>query len=166
MAQRQAGRGRLRKALPEGMLEGGSFFVVETLVIIGVLSMAVVLRWSPEDQSLPAQADQFARILQHTQALAMGQGRSLTLDVQSATSYAITDGASATPIRDPAGEEQIYTLVNGVTLAGPDLEFDSLGRPINAGSLVSSAQNWTLTGANNTASVSVVPVTGFMTVTP
>jgi MSHA pilin protein MshC len=140
--------------------------LVVTLLIIGVLSISLLIRWSPEDQSLPAQADQFARILQHAQALAMGQGRSLTLDVQSATTYAITDGTSATPIRDPSGEQQSYALVNGVTLSGPDLEFDSLGRPINTGSLITSTQSWTLSGANNTASVSIAPVTGFMTVTP
>jgi len=36
MAERQKGIDRIRKALPEGMLDGGAFFVVETLVIIGV----------------------------------------------------------------------------------------------------------------------------------
>jgi prepilin-type N-terminal cleavage/methylation domain-containing protein len=138
--------------------------LIAALVIIGTLSVYLLLNWSPDDSSLPTQADQLGRALRHAQALAMNQGRPLTLDVQSATSYAITDGA--TTIRDPAGELQAYTLSNGATVAGGDLEFDSLGRPINGASLVGTVQSWTLTGGSNTASVTVQPLTGFVTVTP
>jgi hypothetical protein len=70
-------------------------------------------------------------------------------------------------VRDSAGEEQAYTLINSVTLAGADVEFDSLGRPLNGAVLGDTAQSWTLTGAGgNTASVSLQPVTGFVSVTP
>jgi hypothetical protein len=114
---------------------------------------------------LNAQADQLAASLRHTQSLALTQGRSLTFDVQSATSYAITDGV--TTITDPQGLVQSYTLANGVTLAGNDLDFDSLGRPIDAGSnLIATTQSWTLSAGAATASVSVSPLTGFVTVTP
>jgi prepilin-type N-terminal cleavage/methylation domain-containing protein len=138
--------------------------LIAALVIIGTLSVYLSLRWSPDDSSLPTQADQLGRALRHAQALAMNQGRALTLDIQSASSYAITDGVAT--IRDPAGEQQAYTLVNGVTVSGNDLKFDSLGRPISGTNLVSAVQSWTLSGGSNTATVSVQPLTGFVLVTP
>ena len=135
------------------------------LLLLAILSTSVFLRWSPGSSTLNAQADQLAATLRHAQALALAQGRSLTLDVQSATSYAITDGAAT--ITDPQALVQSYTLANGVTLAGNDLDFDSLGRPIDAGNnLIAAAQTWTLSADGATVSISVSPLTGFVTVTP
>ena len=92
----------------------------------------------------------------------MSQGRALTLDVISPAAYAITDGVS--PIHDPAGELQSYSLANGVLIAaGGDVKFDSLGRPLSGASLITAPQTWTLSGG---ASVTLQPVTGFVTVTP
>jgi hypothetical protein len=98
----------------------------------------------------------------------MSQGRPLTVDVQSASNYVITDGATPTPstIRDPSGQLQAFSLQHDVTLSGADLEFDSLGRPISGGNLVTTTQSWTLSRGSNTATVSVQPVTGFVSVTP
>lgn len=136
--------------------------LVAVLIIMATLSVLLLPRFSVREATGPAQADQLARALRHAQALAMGQGRALTLDVLSPTAYAITDGSSA--IRDPAGELQSYSLVNGVLLtAGADLKFDSLGRPMNGGTLIASPQSWTLSGG---ASVALQPLTGFVTVTP
>lgn len=140
--------------------------LVAVMVIMVTLGMFALPNFSHNDATVPAQADQLSRALRHAQSLAMSQGRSLTVDIQSTTRYAITDGATATPVRDPGGEEQDYTLENGVTLAGNDIEFDSLGRPINAGKLVASAQIWILSGTANTATVSIQPLTGFVTVSP
>jgi prepilin-type N-terminal cleavage/methylation domain-containing protein len=139
--------------------------LVAVLLLLAILSTSLFLRWTPGSSTLNAQADQLAAALRHAQSLALAQGRSLTLDVQSATGYAITDGTA--PITDPQGLIQTYTLADGVTLAGNDLDFDSLGRPIDAGNnLIAAPQTWTLTGAGATASVSVSPLTGFVTVAP
>ncbi len=139
--------------------------LVAVLLLLAILSTSLFLRWSPGSSTLNAQADQLAAVLRHAQALALTQGRSLTFDVQSTTSYAITDGTAT--VTDPQGVVQSYTLANGVILAGNDLDFDSLGRPIDAGNnLVATALTWTLTGDGASASVSVSPLTGFVTVTP
>jgi len=140
--------------------------LLTVLVIMGALSVAIALRWEPRDSSLPAQADQFGRVLRHAQALAMHQGRTLTLDIQSATSYAVAEGA--TTVRDPGGELLAYSLVEGATLSGVDISFDSLGRPISGspGTLVTAAQSWTLNAGSSSASVTLQPLTGFVTVTP
>jgi hypothetical protein len=114
---------------------------------------------------LNAQADQLARTLRHAQSLAMAQGRSLTFEVQSATIYAITDGVAT--ITDPQGVVQSYTLANGATLAGTNIDFDSLGRPIDAANnLMAVAQTWTLNAGGASATVNISPLTGFVTVTP
>ena len=141
--------------------------LVAVMVLIATLGAVALPRFTHNDATVPAHADQLGRAIRHAQAMAMSQGRSLTVDIQSVTSYAITDGITATPVRNPAGEEQTYTLINAVTLAGTDVKFDSLGRPLNGAALASTAQSWTLTGAGgNTASVSLQPVTGFVSVTP
>ncbi|MGB5537921.1 MAG: prepilin-type N-terminal cleavage/methylation domain-containing protein [Thiogranum sp.] len=150
---------------------GAGFSLIELVSVIVILATIAALaapRFVHHDATVPAQADQLGRIIRHAQALAMSQGRPLTVDVQSATSYAITDGATPTPstIRDPSGQLQAFSLQNGVTLSGADLEFDSLGRPISGSNLVTNTLNWTLNGGSNTATVSVQAVTGFVSVTP
>jgi len=141
--------------------------LVAVMVLIATLGAVALPRFTHNDATVPAHADQLGRVIRHAQAMAMSQGRPLTVDIQSVTSYAITDGITATPVRNPAGEEQTYTLINAVTLAGTDVKFDSLGRPLNGAALASTAQSWTLTGTgSNTASVSLQPVTGFVSVTP
>ncbi len=148
----------------------GGFTLIElvaVLVIMAALGTMAMPRFALNDATVPAQADQLGRAIRHAQAMAMSQGRALTLDIQSATRYAITDGASATPLPGTSSEGQRYTLINGVTLSGADLEFDSLGRPLNGTTLADVTQAWTLTGTGgNTAGVSVQPVTGFVSVTP
>ena len=150
---------------------GAGFSLIELVSVIVILATIAALaapRFVHHDATVPAQADQLGRIIRHAQALAMSQGRPLTVDVQSATSYVITDGATPTPstIRDPSGQLQAFSLQNGVTLSGADLEFDSLGRPISGSNLVTNSLNWTLNGGSNTATVSVQAVTGFVSVTP
>jgi prepilin-type N-terminal cleavage/methylation domain-containing protein len=141
--------------------------LVAVMVILATLGAVALPRFAHNDATVPAQADQLGRAIRHAQAMAMSQGQAFTVDIQSFTSYAITDGITATPVRDPAGEEQSYTLINAVTLAGNDVKFDSLGRPLNGAALASTAQSWTLTGTGGTtASVSLQPVTGFVSVTP
>jgi len=141
--------------------------LVAVMVIIATLGALAIPRFAHNDATVPAQADQLGRAIRHAQAMAMSQGQAFTVDVQSAASYAITDGATTTPVRDAAGEEQTYTLINAVTLAGADVEFDSLGRPLNGAALASTTQSWTLTGpGGNIAVVNMQPVTGFVSVTP
>jgi MSHA pilin protein MshC len=139
--------------------------LVAVLILIGILSSSLFLRGSPSTATLNAQADQLARALRHAQSLSLAQGRSLTLKVQGATSYVVSSGGAI--ITDPQGVLQNYTLVNGVTLAGGDLDFDSLGRPIDASdNLIVAAQTWTLSIGGSTANVRVEPLTGFVSVTP
>ena len=155
--------GHLRHKEP--VVRSAGFTLVEliaVMIIVATLSALVFPRFLHRGATEPAQADQLGRTLRHAQALAMSQGRALTLDVISPTAYAITDGVSA--IHDPAGELQSYSLANGVLIAaGGDVKFDSLGRPLSGASLITAPQTWTFSGG---ASVTLQPVTGFVAVTP
>jgi type II secretory pathway pseudopilin PulG len=134
-------------------------------VIIGVLAAYALPRWAPADTTVAAQADRLARDLRHAQALAMNQGRTLSFDIQAPSGYRVAD--SGTTITDPATQQPLQiTLDNSVTLAGTDVDFDSLGRPGNAGTLLSSATVFTLDGTSRTATVTLSAVTGFVSASP
>ncbi|VAW81359.1 hypothetical protein MNBD_GAMMA13-936 [hydrothermal vent metagenome] len=138
--------------------------LVAVIVIVATLSLFALPNSGHNDTTIPAHADKFGRVLRHAQALAMSQGRTLVVDIQSTTRYSITDGATSIPIRDLSGNEQLFFFSDGVTLAGKDIAFDSLGRPIDGGNLITKAQAWVLSGTSNTARVSIQPLTGFIAV--
>jgi prepilin-type N-terminal cleavage/methylation domain-containing protein len=140
--------------------------LVLVLVILGTLSAYALPRWEPADTTVAAQADRLARDLRHAQALAMNQGRTLRFDVQSPAAYRVTD-ASGTTVTDPADQQAFQvSLDNNVTLGGSDTEFDSLGRPVSAGSLLAADRDFTLNGNAATATVTLSAVTGFVVIAP
>ncbi|MGB5305334.1 MAG: type II secretion system protein [Gammaproteobacteria bacterium] len=139
--------------------------LVTVLVIVAALAAYALPNWSPDDTTVAAQADRLARDLRHTQALAMAQGRTLSFDVVSASAYRAAAGGST--VTDPATQENfLITLDNSVTLSGTDTDFDSLGRPVSAGSLLAAARVFSVTGSSRTATVTVSPVTGYVAVSP
>jgi type II secretory pathway pseudopilin PulG len=138
---------------------------IAVLVLLGALGTVVVLRWSPGEARLNPQADLLASTLRHTQALALAQGRRLTFDVESASSYAITDGVSV--VTDLQGVTRRYILTGGATVTGDDVNFDSLGRPVDAdANLLATPLVWTLQADGATRSVSMQPLTGFVAIAP
>ncbi len=139
--------------------------LVIVLAIIGSLTIIALPRFSPSDNTLPAQADRLARDLRHTQALAMNQGRTLNFEIQSTSIYRVTFGGNT--ITDPATMQPYsVNLDNNVTLSGTDTGIDSLGRPISSGSLLAVARIFTLVGDSRSSNVTLNPVTGFVTVNP
>jgi len=139
--------------------------LVTVLVITGVLAAYVLPRWAPGDTTVAAQADRLARDLRHAQALAMNQGRTLSFDIQAPGGYRVT--YSGTTITDPATQQAFQiTLDNSVTLTGTDVDFDSLGRPGSAGSLLASDSVFTMNGSTRNVTVTLDAVTGFVAVSP
>jgi MSHA pilin protein MshC len=139
--------------------------LVIVLVILGTLAALAIPRFAPSDNTVAAQAERLARDLRHAQTLALSQGRTLVFAIQSATVYRVTFGGST--ITDPATLQPYQvTLDNNVTLTGTDTGFDSLGRPVSAGGVLGTARVYTLSGSSRTATVTLSPVTGFVTVAP
>ena len=149
--------------------ETRGFTLIELIIVLAIIgSMAAIAlpRWAPEDTTVAAQADRLARDLRHAQAMAMSQARTLTLDIQGASTYRVIDSGSMT-VSDPATQQLFQvSMDNNVTVSGADTGFDSLGRPVAGGVLLPAARVFTVSGSSTTATVTVSAVTGFISVTP
>ncbi len=145
--------------------------LIATLLILAVLAVTVSMRWGATDSTVAYQADLLARNLRHVQMLAMTWGHSLHV-TGAGTFYMVvcvtgtpTPPCNASPVIDPAtGSPLSVTLSNNVAVSASTVEFDSLGRPVNAGLLLTAARVFTLSGAAQTWSVAVAPITGFVSV--
>lgn len=154
------------------------FALIELIVVmlaIGILAATVVVRVSAKNQSATIiQADQLRRDVSHIQMLALSWGVSLRLATAvdgasytvSCLTVAVGTACSSvgTVPTDPAtGQSFSITLTDGVRIApaGNTLDFDSLGRPLSSGDLMTANRTFTLTGSGTSASVSVQPITGF-----
>lgn len=144
------------------------FTLIELVIVLAMLSILAAFalpRMATTDTTVAAQADRLARDLRHAQAMAMNQGRTLSFDIQAPASYRVANSGST--ITDPATMESFQiTLDNGVTLTGTDTDFDSLGRPASAGTLISAPRVFTVSGTSRTATVTLSAVTGFVSVAP
>jgi len=140
--------------------------LVIVLMLLGIMSAIALPRWAPADTTVSAQANRLARDLRHVQSMAMQQGRTLTLDIQTAATYRAADSGSIT-VTDPA-TQQPFTIAmdNNVTVSGIDTDFDSLGRPVASSTLLATPRIFTVTGNTTVATVTVSPVTGFIVVSP
>ncbi|MBL4623333.1 MAG: type II secretion system protein [Immundisolibacteraceae bacterium] len=135
--------------------------MVMVMVIIGIMAAYAAPRWLGDEQLLDPQQRLLARDLRHAQSMAMTQGRSVNFEIISA-GYQITD-ASLTVIIDPArGEAFQVNLEPGLSIAGSNFSFDSLGRPTDGSSLLSAPQVQTVSSGGSSATVTVAPVSGFV----
>lgn len=140
--------------------------LIMVLLILGVLSAYVAMRWSPGDSAVHPEAAQLARDLRHAQALAMSLGTPLDF-IPAVNGYSVSDNGGV--IQDPArGAPFTHVLADGVSRGGScaTVRFDSLGRPVTAGSLMNAACTHVLTGPSVTSTVTLEPVTGFVSVSP
>ncbi len=156
--------------------ERGFTFVelVVVLVVAAVLAAVAASRWNATWATAPYQGELLARSIRHMQMLAMTWGSTLLLTPASgaysvsctSTGSPACTGGAGTPVTDPAsGAPFSVALSYGVTLTGPALYIDSLGRPVSsAGTLLGAATLYTLSAGTQTWSVSVAPITGFVTV--
>jgi len=147
--------------------------LVMVIVLLAIISVYAVTKL-PGDNTikLSAQAEMFATHIQHIQALAMDWGQPLRLTVNT-SGYSVncvmvstTPPCNNSPVIDPTTNEVFsITLESGVSLSGSAVtDFDTLGRPVAAGSLITSspARTFTLSANGVNQVVTLSPLTGFV----
>lgn len=158
----------------------GGFTLVElviTIVIIGILSAATVAYYinATAQHGMTTQADKFRRDLSHIQLLAISQGQRLMINA-SGSGYTVTSCTPSSACGTTNCGSPLYSVdlndpsvgLNNVSIAASPtnpLCFDSLGRPQDAGGLITAnpATTYTLSGGGRSTDVTitVLPVTGF-----
>ena len=154
--------------------ECSGFTLVElviVIVLVSILAAYAAAKWpSNSELKLPAQASLMASHIRHTQALAMHWGQALRVTVGSGGYSVSCVTASAnppcnnTPVIDPVTNQAFnIALDSGISLTGANIDFDTLGRPVSGGAIVTStpARTFTLTADGVTQTVSLEPLTGF-----
>jgi MSHA pilin protein MshC len=149
--------------------------LVITIIVIGILSAVVGGNISAKDQhNLTTLADELRRNLSHVQLMAISKSTRLRLTVDAAgktyTVFSCNNAACTVPstLIDPATGTSFFVDITkndpGVTFtsgANSNLDFDSLGRPQQASSLITAAFTYTISGGGRSVSISVLPITGF-----
>ncbi len=145
--------------------------LVLVITVLGIMSTFIAVRWqSTGALTLANQVDLLTRNIRHAQSLAMGWEQPLRFSV-AADSYAVVcvNSIGRLPcvtagdvVTKPNGGAFSVALDNGVTLSGTSLDFDPFGRPNSGGSLLSTSQSFTLASGSETYSLTLSPVTGFV----
>lgn len=152
------------------------FTLIETIMVVvitGILAASISPSWKGSGYySSRYQADRLADDIRYIQSLAMAWGEKLRLDISS-SSYQVTcvSGSGSAPcvtagdvISPSISENFSLSLEHGVTLTGTDTDFDKLGRPNDNGSLLTGDRTITLLGDGKSWTVTVSPITGFVSV--
>jgi prepilin-type N-terminal cleavage/methylation domain-containing protein len=173
----------MARMIPIARLHAGYSLIelVMAIAILAIVSAMVTLSITAQTKNyVVTEADKLRRNLSHVQALALGWGARLRV-TSSASGYAVTCrtalgrspcNAVDDAVTDPAtGATFSVALSSGVSLSqsggtsSTTLDFDSLGRPVGATSLLDASTTYTLTGSSRTVSVAVLPITGFASAT-
>jgi prepilin-type N-terminal cleavage/methylation domain-containing protein len=138
--------------------------LVVVMVMLGILAAYVAPRLNISESNTGSQAELLAQNIRHAQAIAVAQHKTLTVEVASG-SYSVKEGASI--INDPrSGAAFSVTLEDSVSASTGSVDLDYLGRPLTSGAFITSDTTFTLSGGSVSSTVSVTPVTGFVTVSP
>lgn len=154
--------------------ECSGFTLVELVIVIVLVSLLTtyaVVKWPTNNElKLPAQANLLASHIRHTQALAMHWGQALRLTISSGgysvscVNPSVNPPCNNTPVIDPVTNQAFnIALESGISLTGANTDFDTLGRPVSGGSILTSAPACTFTLSADGASQTVIvePLTGF-----
>jgi len=151
--------------------KNSGFSIIELvliIVIIGLLSISVFIKWPGLVINLGAQAEQLANDIRYTQSLSMTNGQRYRLVIASSNTYQILNN-SGTAIKLAMGNSTM-TLNSGITfgtltnLPNNLIAFDGNGIPYtdtgNPGTQLSATATIPLVGSGNTKNVSISPQTG------
>ena len=138
--------------------------MIIVIIIIGILSAAVFIRWSKSTTDLDAQKALLVNDLRYTQNLSMSRNERYRFVIISSIKYDIQDSnGNSQEIPSTANGN----LISGITLSSPIniIIFDGRGTPYNGSttpeSLITSEVIITLqNSAGQTRTIHITPLTG------
>lgn len=152
------------------------------MVIVAVLGVVVVSLYQPSAVKARYQAERLRGDLRHAQMLALTENAALLVHVVAGAggTYSVssltTAGCTVSALTDPAtGSTFSVAVDSSLTLTGSDIYLDSLGRPATSCSgtpcsctlaTADPAVSYTVSGGGATSTVTLKPITGFVSVTP
>ena len=155
------------------------------MVIVAILAAVTVLSYKPNDVTARYQAERLRTDLRHAQMIALTENQALLFTITAGLggSYSVSGLNSATcattALTDPATNSAFAVSIDAaLTLAGTaSIYLDALGRPASSCSAVAGvctctttasnpAASYTVSGGGSTYTVQLLPVSGFVTVTP
>lgn len=148
------------------------FSVLELILVIaimGILAFVAIPRWSHNKILVEFEARRVLNDIRFAQAMSMASGQRYRWVRTSSTSYQITNEAGSA-VMMPSGGTSL-TLTSGVSfgsftnLPSNLVAFDSRGRPYTTstypGTALASSATIPLTGAGQTATITITPTTGY-----
>lgn len=154
-------RGKIDGALsaPRFFSAGWTLFELTIVLVVAAGMVFFAVRtFQPADALALEQAERLRNDLRQAQMHAITWGKELRVSLPSASSYSI---ACVSAGAAPCNAATVVALEQGLTLAGPTLDFDALGRPVSGGSLITANAVYTISGGGAARTVSVTPITGF-----
>ena len=147
--------------------------LLELVVVLAVVSTLIyfaVRNFQSQEAIALQHAERLRNDLRHVQMLAITWSQPLRVTTTAAdySVSCVTAGSSpcnVSPVVNPAtGQPYVVTLESGISLAGPgfSLDLDALGRPKNGANLIAANATYTISGGTTARSVTVAPLTGFV----
>jgi len=161
--------------VPPGLRRGGeAFTIIEILIVVVILAIAALtaipMMSSAGSVQVRSAANMIAADLEYAKSLAISRGQNFSIVFDTSTeSYKITDQDGDT-IAHPVKKGSPYVIdfpkegldrvdITAVDFGGTSqIRFDYLGSPDNGGTV-------TVQAGGTTATISVEPVTGYISVT-
>lgn len=133
----------------------GLIELIVVLMLVGILAAyAVMTSGAPGPLTLRSQAESLASHIRQTQSLSTANGKPMCLQVTSTTAYRRAEWASSACSTNPTS----FLVERMVSISGPTLRFDTMGRPSASACYQLDATGSTVTPSN----VRVDAVSGFV----
>ena len=150
------------------------FTLIEIIIVVVILSIAAMaaipLMSSASDVQIRSASNLIAADLEYAKSMAISRGQNYTVVFDAANnSYGIYKKGETDPIQHPVKKGFDYVMnftndsrlgkvdITGVSFTDGTVEFDCLGSPTEGGSI-------TLDADGNTATITVEPVTGYISI--
>lgn len=163
-----------RMPVPPGLRRGGeAFTIIEILIVVVILAIAALtaipMMSSAGSVQVRSAANMIAADLEYAKSLAISRGQNFSVVFYTSTeSYEIIDQDGTIPHPVKKGSDYVIDFqkegLDRVDVADVDfdgtsqIQFDYLGSPDNGGAV-------TVQAGGTTATISVEPVTGYISVT-